>query len=128
MLNTEPIIFSIVHAALSYNTEDDEVSVIPTEVLESNVVWIRDELKELKADFKEHKREFSAAIARLDHDIKSATLELRSEIHTMAAKAASDLKDFAGRVEYQLRELRVEHIDLRDRMDRNHAELTGRIE
>lgn len=137
-------------AALAYKPEPDEVVVSSTDILEANVVAMRGELTELKADFKEHRKEFSAAVTRLDNDIKaavtrldsdikSAVTELRAEIRAMASKAENDLKEFAGRVETQLSEMRAdtdalrtemraEDKSLRDKMDRNHTLLINKFD
>jgi ElaB/YqjD/DUF883 family membrane-anchored ribosome-binding protein len=123
MIISEPIILFIMRTALAYKPDDDEVSVVSTEVLESNFTAMRGELTDLKTDFKEHRKEFTAAVARLDNDIKSAVSELRAEIRSMAVKAESELKDFAGRIENQLREMRAEHIGLRDKVDKNFETL-----
>jgi chromosome segregation ATPase len=120
--------------AHAYKPEYDEAPVNSIEFLESNVAAMRGELTELKVDFKEHRKEFSAAVARLDNDIKtavarldsdikSAVAELRAEIRAMAVKAESDLKEFAARVDEQLREMRVEHKALRDKVDKNYEQL-----
>src|SRR5262245_3075897 len=110
--------------ALAYTAEDDEVSVVSTEGLEANVIALRSDVKELKTDFKDHKKEFNAAVARLDSDIKASVSELRAEIRAVAAKAANDLKQFADRVEAQFAQRRADDRALRDRIDKNHAELT----
>src|SRR4051794_40564315 len=115
MIISGRIILFIMRTALAYKAEDDEAPVVSIEV----------ELTDLKAEFKEHRKEFIAAIARLDNDIKSAVSELRMEIRSMAAKAESDLKDFAGRVEQQLREMRADHSSLRDKVDKNHESLNA---
>jgi chromosome segregation ATPase len=127
------------HAALAYKPEYDEVPVSSIEVLESNVIAMRGELTELKTDVKDFRKEFSAAVARLDNDIKTAVArldsdikaavaELRAEIRAVAAKAESDLKAFADRVESQFAEMRAEDRSLRDRIDKNHALLSGKID
>jgi chromosome segregation ATPase len=110
-------------AALAYQPEHDEVPVSSTEVLEANVVSIRDELKELKSDFKEHRKEFHAAIARLDNGIRSAVSELRAEIRSMAVKAENDLKEFSARVENQLCEMRAEMRDMRGDLQEMRTEI-----
>jgi len=53
--------------ALALRDEYDEVPVSSTEVLEANIVAIRDNLNELKADFR-------AAVAKIDNDIKTAVI------------------------------------------------------
>ncbi len=115
----------IMRAALAYKPEHDEVSVSSTEVLESNVVAIRDQ-------FKEFRTEVRVSLARLDHKIESAVTTLREEIGAMAAKAASDLKDLATRIEGQLgemrqdmREMRAEQKVLRDKIDGTNARIDG---
>ncbi len=107
--------FFIMRAA-AYRVEYDEVPVSSTEVLESNVVAIRDELKE-------HKVEFRAAMARLDNDIRMAVSKLEAEIRTMSERAARDLKDFAVRIEVQLAELRAEDKSLHDNIDSTNARI-----
>jgi len=128
MIISGQIILFIMRTALAYKSEDDEVPVVSTEVLESNVVAMRGELTELKTDFKEHRKEFTAAVTRLDNDIKAAVTELRTEIRSMAAKAESDLKEFAGRIEHQLREMRAEHIGLRNSVDKKLEGLNAKID
>lgn len=140
MIISEPIILFIMRTALAYKSEEqDEVPVVSTEVLESNIGGIRVELTELKTDFKEHRKEFTAAVVRLDNDIraavvridndiKSAVAELRIEIRSMAAKAERELQSFAGRVEEQLREMRAEHIGLRDKTDKGYETLSAKID
>ena len=117
VISGETILF-IMRTALAYPFEDDEVPVVSIEV----------ELTDLKADFKEHRKEFTVAIARIDNDIKSAVSELRAEIRSMAAKAESDLKEFAGRVEQQLREMRADYTRLRERVDTNYVTLSAKID
>ena len=110
--------------ALAFKQEFDEVPVSSIEVLEVNVVAIRDDLNELKSDFRELKdevrqlrSEFHAAVARLDNDIKTAVIRLQEEIRAVAQKAERDLKEFADRIETQLREMRAEDKELRERID-----------
>src|SRR5262245_42919816 len=114
-------------AAPAYKIEYDEVTVSSTEVLESTLIAIRDEMKELKADYKEHKSDFPDPSARLDHDINAAASELRSEIRAMAAKAESDLKDFATRVDTQLREMRAADKELREKVEKHQEAMTERF-
>ena len=128
MIISGRIIIFIMRTALAYKPEYDEVPVVSTEVLQSNVAAMHGELTELKTDFKEHRKEFSAAVARLDNDIKAAVTELRTEIRAMAAKAGSDLKEFAGRVEHQLREMRGDHTGLRDKTDKGYETLNAKID
>ena len=109
--------------ALAYPPEYDEVPVSSIDALESNVVAMHGELTDLKSDFKHHRTEFHAAIARLDNAIKAAVAELRAEIRAMAAKAARALKEFACRVDEQFREMRAEHKTLREKVDKNYDQL-----
>ena len=127
IISGETILF-IMRTALAYPFEDDEVPVVSIEVLDATVTALRVEVTDLKADFKEHRKEFAAAIARLDTDIKSAVSELRIEIRSMAAKAEGDLKEFAGRVEQQLREMRADYTRLSEKVDTNYATLSAKID
>jgi hypothetical protein len=113
-------------AAQAYTIECDEVPVSSTEVLESNVVSIRDELRELKTDYKEHKTEFRAAITRVESEIKAAVAELRTEIRTMPAKAESDLKEFAGRVDQQFAEMRQDIREIRQEISAVRTDRGGK--
>lgn len=115
-------------AALACKDEFDEVSVSSTEVLETNVIAIRAELKEFKADHREHRAELRAALARVDNDIKTAALRLETEIRAMAAKAERDLKQFADRVDAQLAEQRAEQKYLREKVDDSSTRLDTRID
>lgn len=126
-------------STLALKHQYDEVPVSSTEVLEANVVAIRDELKELKADYKEHKADFRAvvsrldseirnAVAKIDNDIKSAVARLEAEIRAMAAKAEKDLQIFADRVESQLAELRADNKSLREKVDNNFDRLCTKID
>jgi DNA anti-recombination protein RmuC len=96
--------------ALAIKDEYDEVTVSSPEVLEANIVAIRDNLNELKNDFR-------AAVARIDNDIKTAVIRLQDEIRTMAAKAESDLEKTSARIEKQLSEMRAEDKALREKVD-----------
>lgn len=138
------------NTTLAVKAEYDEVPVSSTEVIESHVVAIRDDLSELKNDFR-------AAVARIDNDIKAAVVKLETEIRTMAAKAEKDLEKFANGIGSQLaemrqdvRELRVKdealaattntnfqtlntkidanHKDLSAKIDANHKELSDKIQ
>ena len=93
-------------AALAFKDEYDEVTVISTEVLEVNVVAIRDNLNELKSDFR-------AAVARIDNDIKAALVRLQNENRAIAAKAASDLEETSVRIERRLAEMRQDMREMR---------------
>ena len=75
------------------------------ELLEANVVSIRKDLTDLRADFRE-------AIARIDRDIRA-----------MAADAKSETKEAVARFDEQFRELRAECRSLRDKVDKNHGEM-----
>ena len=86
--------------------EHDEVPVSSTEVLEANVVVIRDNLNELKSDFR-------AAVARIDNDVKTAVIRLQDEIRAMAAKAESNLEKTSARIEKQLAEMRQDTREMR---------------
>jgi predicted nucleic acid-binding Zn-ribbon protein len=103
---------------LAYEDEYDEVSVSSTEVLEVNVISTREALKKHKTDFKEFRTEMRAAIARLDGDIETAVTELRTEIRAMAARAESDLKSYAARVDVQFSEIRKDHKEFREKVDK----------
>jgi len=109
--------------ALAYD-QFDEVPVSSTEVLEANVVALRDELKEHKAEFKDFRTETRAALARLDSDIKAAVSELRAEIRAMAARAESDLRDYAARTDALLREIREEQKEFRDKLEKLSADVS----
>lgn len=120
--------------ALAYDTEYDEVPVSSVEVIEANVIALREELKEHKAEFKDFRTEMRAANARLDQDIKAAVLrldndikaavsELRAEIRAMAAKAESDLKAYADRTDKLLSEMRNEYKELREEQKEFRKEL-----
>jgi chromosome segregation ATPase len=112
------------NAVLAYKPEYDEVAVVSLEVLDSNVTAMRGELTELKTDFKAHRSEFTTAISRLDNDIKSAVSELRAEIRAVAVKAASDLKEFADRVERQLGDMRAQIGATNAKLDVTNEKLT----
>jgi chromosome segregation ATPase len=118
--------------ALATKDEYNEVPVSSTEVLEANVVAIRADLNELKANF-------SAAVTRIDNDIKAAVMRLEAEIRAMgskfeteirrvAEKAQSDLERLATRLDTQLQELRVDNKALRERVDKNHETLIAKID
>ncbi|MEJ0038042.1 MAG: hypothetical protein WDO68_18525 [Gammaproteobacteria bacterium] len=76
--------------ALAYKPEYDEAPVSSTEVLGSNVIAIRGELIELKTDFKQHKAEFGAAVARVDTDIKAAVARLDDDIKAAVAQLRAE--------------------------------------
>jgi chromosome segregation ATPase len=97
--------------------EYDEVPVSSTEVLEANVIAIRDNLNDVRA-----------AVARIDNDIKSAVIRLEAEIRATAEKAASDLKEFAKRIEEQLREMRGDDKAVREKVDKNFETLNTKID
>ncbi len=110
---------------LAYQDEFDEVPVSPTDVLEANVIALREELKEHKADFEDFKIEVRAALASLDNDlrtsvaerrseIKTSVAELRPEIRAVAARARDDMRDYAARHDAQQAEMRRDHKELRD--------------
>jgi chromosome segregation ATPase len=107
--------------ALAYKDERDEVPMSSQEVLEANVAAIRNDVNDLKTDFR-------AAVARLDQRIDAAVSKLEGEIRTMAAKAEKDLKEFAGRIERQLEEMRADDRALRDKTDKNHETLNNKID
>ena len=86
--------------------EPDEAPVSSNELLEANVVSIRKDLTDLKADFRE-------AIARIDRDIRA-----------MAADAKSEIKGAVARFDEQFRELRAECRSLRERSTRTIAKCT----
>jgi chromosome segregation ATPase len=72
-----------------------------------------------------------SSVAAVRDDIK----ELRSDLRTMAAKAASDLKEMWDRVDRQLayfredmREMRAETKHLREKLDSNYETLNKKID
>ena len=67
--------------ALAFQDECEEVPVSSTELLEASVAGIRENLNELKNDFR-------AAVARIDNDIKDAVTRLQDEIRAMIKEAA----------------------------------------
>ena len=104
--------------AVAYKDEFDEVPVGSTDVLEANVIAIREELKEHKTDFKDFRVETRAALARLDGQIKAAVAEMRAEIRAMAARAENDLRNYIVRADLQFSEMRKEHKELREKVDK----------
>ena len=114
--------------ALAVRDELPEVSVSSIEILETNVVAIRDELKEFKADYRDNKAEVRAALARIDNEIKTSVVRLETEIRAMARKAEDDLRQFSDRMDAQYAELRAENKYLREKMDSNYEKLNARID
>jgi DNA anti-recombination protein RmuC len=103
--------------ALAIKHEYDEVPVSSNEVLEANVVAIRDNLSEWKNDYREFKNDFRVAVARIDNDIKALASRLEGEIRAMAENATRGLEKFSERIEQQLSEMRAEDKALREKVD-----------
>lgn len=64
-----------------------------------------------------------ASLEKLDEKIDRAVTTLRGEISAMAAKAASDLKDLATRIDGQLSEMRAEQRSMRNAIDQTNIRL-----
>jgi peptidoglycan hydrolase CwlO-like protein len=82
-------------AANALAVETDEAPVSSNELLEVNVIAIRADLIDLKAEFR-------AVVARIDQDIRA-----------MAAKAESEIKTAVARIDEQFREVRQDIRELR---------------
>src|SRR5262245_45950700 len=105
------------NAARVLNDYYEEVSVSSLEVLEANVIAIR-------ADLNEHKAEFRAAVAKIDNDIKNAVTKLEAEIRATADRARQDLQLLADRMESQFALLRAEIADQRG----DHKSLSAKVD
>lgn len=104
-------------AATALTFEPDEAPVISNELLEANVVSIRADLTDFRAEFR-------AVIARIDHDIRAMAAKAESEIKTAVARFDEQFRD----VRQDIRELRVEGKTLRDKLDATHTSLTAKID
>lgn len=104
-------------AATAFTVEPDEAPVSSNELLEANVVSIRRDLTDFRAEFR-------AVIARIDHDIRAMASKAESEIKTAVAKFDEALRD----VRQDFREFRAEGKTLRDKIDATHTSLTAKAD